>query len=69
VAKYGEKIQIRIGEEEMRVIRAMEDIWGGSKAQVIRTIIRLWGVSAESGAINMERLGEELNKRMTEVDI
>jgi len=69
VAKYGEKIQIRVGKEEMRVIRAMQSLWGGSDAQVVRTIIRLWGVGSDIGAIDMKQLAEEMTKRMTEVDI
>jgi len=69
VVKYGERIQVRLKEKDMEIVnRIKKEFSLSSDSEAIRFIINLWWKSLGSEAVDEEKLGEILARRMTNPD-
>ena len=69
MAKYGERIQVRLKEKDMEIVnRIKEEFSLSSDSEAVRFIINLWWKSLGSEAVDEEKLGEILARRMTNPD-
>jgi len=69
VAKLGERIQVRLGEEDARIINRVKNAFSlSSDSEAIRFIINLWWKSLGTEAVDEEKLGQILARRMTNPD-
>jgi len=69
VVKYGERIQVRLGEEDARIVnRIKEEFSLSSDSEAVRFIINLWWKSLGTEAVDEEKLGQILARRMTNPD-
>jgi len=66
VVKYGERIQVRLGEEDAKIVnRIKEEFSLSSDSEAVRFIINLWWKSLGTEAVDEEKLGQILARRMT----
>jgi len=66
VVKYGERIQVRLEEEDARIVnRVKEEFSLSSDSETVRFIINLWWKSLGTEAVDEEKLGQILARRMT----
>jgi len=69
VVKFGERIQVRLGEEDAKIVnRIKEEFNLSSDSEAVRFIINLWWKSLGTEAVDEEKLGEILARRMTNPD-
>ena len=69
MVKYGERIQVRLKEKDMEIVnRIKKEFSLSSDSEAIRFIINLWWKSLGSEAVDEEKLGEILARRMTNPD-
>jgi len=69
VVKFGEIIQVRLGEKDAEIVnRIKEEFNLSSDSEAVRFIINLWWKSLGTEAVDEERLGEILARRMTNPD-
>jgi len=69
VVKYGERIQVRLGEEDAKIVKKVKEGFSlSSDSEAVRFIINLWWKSLGSEAVDEEKLGEILARRMTNPD-
>jgi len=69
VVKYGERIQVRLKEKDMEIVnRIKKEFSLSSDSEAVRFIINLWWKSLGSEAVDEEKLGEILARRMTNPD-
>jgi len=66
VVKLGERIQVRLGEEDAKIVNRVKEGFNlSSDSEAVRFIINLWWKSLGSEAVDEEKLGEILARRMT----
>jgi len=69
VVKFGERIQVRLGEEDAKIVnRIKEEFNLSSDSEAVRFIINLWWKSLGTEAVDEEKLGQILARRMTSSD-
>jgi len=69
VADYKERIQVRLKEEDMEIVnRIKKEFSLSSDSEAVRFIINLWWKSLGTEAVDEEKLGEILARRMTNPD-
>jgi len=69
VVEFGERIQVRLGEEDAKIVnRIREEFSLSSDSEAVRFIINLWWKSLGTEAVDEEKLGEILARRMTNAE-
>jgi len=69
VSNYKERIQVRLKEKDMEIVnRIKEEFSLSSSSEAVRFIINLWWKSLGTEAVDEEKLGEILARRMTNSD-
>jgi len=69
VVKLGKRIQVRLREKDARIVdRIKEEFSLSSDSEAVRFIINLWWKSLGTEAVDEEKLGQILARRMTNPD-
>jgi len=69
VSNYKERIQVRLEEKDIEIVNRVKEAFSlSSDSEAVRFIINLWWKSLGTEAVDEEKLGEILARRMTNSD-